>query len=221
MEPPFTNVGLDVFGPWTAITRRTRGGQANNKRGPAKQIRSDCGSNFTGACKELGMLLTDPAEPSVRKYLGEKGCTWIFNPPQSFGKSSGNHKCQATWSYHIRPRVSIPLDASVTPDTEDMYSFASLRDIRLQRPPPPAMEAGQLDDLVYRIQKNPKTKVKVVHHDKLKPYHSRTPLDTSWVRQYARLTDSFYPQAIRLVNTSSPLLLQNWLNSDSDMHPLI
>ncbi|KAI4874288.1 hypothetical protein NFI96_026210, partial [Prochilodus magdalenae] len=31
MEPPFTYVGLDVFGPWTVITRRTRGGQANNK----------------------------------------------------------------------------------------------------------------------------------------------------------------------------------------------
>ncbi|KAL7848366.1 hypothetical protein AOLI_G00230840 [Acnodon oligacanthus] len=45
---------------------------------------------------------------------------------------------------------------------------------------------GQLDDLVYRIQKNPKTKVKVVHHDKLKPYHSRSPLDTSWVHQYAK-----------------------------------
>ncbi|KAI4904010.1 hypothetical protein NFI96_023856, partial [Prochilodus magdalenae] len=32
MEPPFTYVGLDVFGPWTVITRRTQGGQANNKR---------------------------------------------------------------------------------------------------------------------------------------------------------------------------------------------
>lgn len=24
-------------------------------RGPAKQLQSDCGTNFTGACKELGM----------------------------------------------------------------------------------------------------------------------------------------------------------------------
>ncbi|XP_051792766.1 uncharacterized protein LOC127530319 [Acanthochromis polyacanthus] len=119
-EPPFTYVGLDVFGPWAVTTRRTRGGQANSKRwavlftcmtiravhieliesmetssfinalrrffalrGPAKQIRSDCGTNFTGACKELHMLLTDPEEPNVRKYLGEEGCTWIFNPPHS------------------------------------------------------------------------------------------------------------------------------------------
>lgn len=31
-SPPFTYVGLDVFGPWTVITRRTRGGAAQNKR---------------------------------------------------------------------------------------------------------------------------------------------------------------------------------------------
>jgi len=30
--PPFTNVGLDVFGPWSVVTRRTRGGAANSKR---------------------------------------------------------------------------------------------------------------------------------------------------------------------------------------------
>ncbi|XP_061908363.1 uncharacterized protein LOC133653277 isoform X1 [Entelurus aequoreus] len=119
-EPPFTYVGLDVFGPWSVTTRRTRGGQAESKRwavlftcmstravhieliesmetssfinalrrlfalrGPAKQIRSDCGTNFIGACKELHMVLTDPKEPNVRKYLGEEGCTWIFNPPHS------------------------------------------------------------------------------------------------------------------------------------------
>ncbi|XP_069110180.1 uncharacterized protein [Argopecten irradians] len=30
--PPFTNVGVDVFGPWEIVTRKTRGGAANNKR---------------------------------------------------------------------------------------------------------------------------------------------------------------------------------------------
>ena len=30
--PPFTNVGFDVFGPWTIQTRQTRGGAANSKR---------------------------------------------------------------------------------------------------------------------------------------------------------------------------------------------
>ena len=31
-SPPFTNVGLDVFGPWKIATRRLRGGAANAKR---------------------------------------------------------------------------------------------------------------------------------------------------------------------------------------------
>eukprot|EP00064_Thunnus_orientalis_P023490 superscaffoldBa00008925_g23735 len=47
----------------------------------------------------------------------------------------------------------------------------------------PYFIVGQLDDLVYHIQRSQRAKVKVVHHDKLKPYHSRTPLDNSWVFQ--------------------------------------
>lgn len=31
-DPPFTYVGVDVFGPWTIASRRTRGGLAHNKR---------------------------------------------------------------------------------------------------------------------------------------------------------------------------------------------
>ncbi|KAJ3607676.1 hypothetical protein NHX12_024727 [Muraenolepis orangiensis] len=45
---------------------------------------------------------------------------------------------------------------------------------------------GHLDDLVYRIQKGPKTKVKVVHHDQLKPYRCCDPLDNTWVVEHAR-----------------------------------
>lgn len=91
MSPPFTHVGLDVFGPWNITARRTRGGQVQSKRwailftcmsvravhieiiesmdssscintirrifairGPAKTLRSDCGTNCIGASKELG-----------------------------------------------------------------------------------------------------------------------------------------------------------------------
>ncbi|XP_068213675.1 uncharacterized protein [Palaemon carinicauda] len=31
-SPPFTNVGVDAFGPWTIDSRRTCGGYANSKR---------------------------------------------------------------------------------------------------------------------------------------------------------------------------------------------
>jgi len=119
-EPPFTNVGIDVFGPWSISTRRIRGGAAYSKRwaviftrlsvravhielieamdtssfinalrrffairGPVKLIRSDCGTNFKGACRELKILLRDDKEPNVFRFLSKEGCTWIFNPPHS------------------------------------------------------------------------------------------------------------------------------------------
>ncbi|CAI5674954.1 unnamed protein product [Oreochromis niloticus] len=47
----------------------------------------------------------------------------------------------------------------------------------------PYFVVGLLDDLVYCIKKGPRAKAKVVHHDRLKPYHSRAPLDNSWVFQ--------------------------------------
>ena len=50
----------------------------------------------------------------------------------------------------------------------------------------PYLVLGQLDDLVYRIQRGPKTKVKVVHHDQLKPYRCRDPLDNAWALERAR-----------------------------------
>lgn len=117
--PPFTYVGLDVFGPWSVTARRTRGGQAESKRwailfccmssravhievidsmdtsscinalrrffairGPAKKVMSDCGTNFMGACKELGMSKTQP-NSTVQSYLNEQGCSWEFNPPHA------------------------------------------------------------------------------------------------------------------------------------------
>ena len=110
--PPFTYVGLDVFGPWSIVTRRTRGGQTESKRwaimfsclssravhieliesmdasscinalrrffalrGPARQLQSDCGTNFIGASKESEM------DNTVQRYLSKQGCSWNFRPP--------------------------------------------------------------------------------------------------------------------------------------------
>lgn len=119
-EPPFSYVGLDVFGPWEVSARRTKGGHANSKRwavlftcmstraihveviealssssfinalrrffairGPAKQLRSDCGTNFIGASKELNLDPAKPGHTSVEDYLREERCSWVFNPPHS------------------------------------------------------------------------------------------------------------------------------------------
>ena len=116
--PPFTYIGVDVFGPWHVTARRTRGGCANSKRwavlftylasraihievieeittssfinslrrfialrGPVKQIRSDRGTNFVGAVRELGLNSVFDETGPVDEFLSEQGCTWIFNPP--------------------------------------------------------------------------------------------------------------------------------------------
>ncbi|XP_023816059.1 uncharacterized protein LOC111948246 [Oryzias latipes] len=49
-------------------------------RGPAKLFRSDRGTNFVGACKELGIT---PQDTELQSYLNEQGCTWEFNVPHS------------------------------------------------------------------------------------------------------------------------------------------
>ncbi|XP_041417319.1 uncharacterized protein LOC108712235 [Xenopus laevis] len=118
-DPPFTNVGLDVFGPWSVATRHTRGVHTGAKRwavmftcmssravhieviesmdassfinafrrfiairGPVKCIRSDRGTNFVGAVKEL-QIPSNLDTAKVDRYLNEQGCTWTFNPPHS------------------------------------------------------------------------------------------------------------------------------------------
>ncbi len=117
VDPPFTHVGLDVFGPWSITSRRTRGGSPDSKRwvviisclstravhlefiesmstssfinalrrflavrGPVKHFRSDRGTNFIGACRELNISTDDP---ELKGYLQEQGCTWSFNTPHS------------------------------------------------------------------------------------------------------------------------------------------
>ena len=117
-DPPFSYVGMDMFGPWEVSSRRTRGGQANSKRwailftclctravhievveemssssfinalrrffalrGPAKQLRSDCGTNFIGACREMGINTTEHGK--VQNYLQDQRCACTFNPPYS------------------------------------------------------------------------------------------------------------------------------------------
>lgn len=118
-SPPFTYTGLDVFGPWSIVARRTRGGLACRKnwavlftclstraihieviesmdassfinclrrffaiRGPSKQLHSDCGTNFVGACKELEFHKV-VKDTKVQRHVNNQGCTWNFNPPHA------------------------------------------------------------------------------------------------------------------------------------------
>lgn len=119
-QPPFSSVGVDIFGPWNIITRRTRGGVANSKRwaalftclttravhievveemtsssfinafrrliairGPVQVLRSDRGTNFIGAAKELKVNVINVEEDHLHNFLNEQRTTWIFNPPHS------------------------------------------------------------------------------------------------------------------------------------------
>lgn len=52
-------------------------------RGPAKQLRSDRGTNFVAASTELGMERSDEKQTSILSYLHSKDCTWEFNPPHA------------------------------------------------------------------------------------------------------------------------------------------
>ena len=52
-------------------------------RGPAKQLRSDRGTNFIGASLELSMRHDAKHQTCVLKYLHDNGCTWEFNPPHA------------------------------------------------------------------------------------------------------------------------------------------
>lgn len=136
---PFTYVGVDVFGPWDIVSRRTRGGVSNSKRwavifscicsravhievieamsssnfinafrrffaikGPAKQIHSDCKTNFTATSLELEMVRTNPGFNNVEDYLDTQSCTWVFNPPHAPPyETRGVGACGANDQHHL------------------------------------------------------------------------------------------------------------------------
>ncbi len=51
-------------------------------RGPVKQIRSDRGTNFVGACEDL-QIPSNVDEKVVKKFLSNHSCIWKFNPLHS------------------------------------------------------------------------------------------------------------------------------------------
>ena len=52
-------------------------------RGPVKLMRSDRGTNFVGAVKELNLPAFTDEDGDVNSFLSSQGCTWLFNPPHA------------------------------------------------------------------------------------------------------------------------------------------
>lgn len=51
-------------------------------RGPVKQMHSNRGTNFVGACKELN-IPSNLDDTKLTRFLSEQGCSWIFSPPHT------------------------------------------------------------------------------------------------------------------------------------------
>ena len=52
-----------------------------NRRGHVKEIRSDNGTNFVGADKEIKDALKSMENSKVQRDLMKRGCNWVFHPP--------------------------------------------------------------------------------------------------------------------------------------------
>ncbi|XP_041954032.1 uncharacterized protein LOC121713480 isoform X1 [Alosa sapidissima] len=80
--PPFSNIGLDYFGPLEV--RRGRSTVKRRflcRRGQAQHIRSDHGTNLVGAERELREALRTLDQRKIHQALMKEGVHWSFNPP--------------------------------------------------------------------------------------------------------------------------------------------
>ena len=210
-DPPFSSVGLDVFGPWNVSSRKTRGGFAQSKRwaviftcmsiravhieviesldtssfinalrrflsvrGPVKHIRSDRGTNFIGACKEL-KIASNINSTAVKTYLSDKGCTWSFNPPHASHcggswermiglarrildaiflqlKDKLTHEVLVTFMAEVAAIINARplLPVSMDPDDSFILTPAALLTQKMNIVPAPAGEFGVAD--LYKAQ---------------------------------------------------------------------
>ncbi|XP_033999688.1 uncharacterized protein LOC117493300 [Trematomus bernacchii] len=70
MDPPFTHVGLDVFGPWSVITRRTRGDAALSKRW---EVIFTCLSTRAVHLEVIETMSTSSFINALRRFLSIRG----------------------------------------------------------------------------------------------------------------------------------------------------
>ncbi|XP_071965643.1 uncharacterized protein [Antedon mediterranea] len=108
--PPFTNVGVDCFGPWEVVARKTRGGVAQNKRWAVmftcltsravhiEVVETMSSSSFINAMRRLiairgkvKLFRSDQGsnfigaigDDKVQTYLLKNEAEWKLNPPHS------------------------------------------------------------------------------------------------------------------------------------------
>ena len=51
------------------------------RRGTPREMRTDCGTNFCGAEKELRQAIENWNANHIKENLAQRGITWIFHPP--------------------------------------------------------------------------------------------------------------------------------------------
>ena len=123
--PPFTNVGMDVFGPWPVTIRKTRSGSSEAKRWAVlftcmctravhiEVVESLDTSAFISALRRFISLRGPVARlrcdrgtnfigaegelnrDKTAQFLATKNCEWVFNPPKA------SH-FGGVWERHIR-----------------------------------------------------------------------------------------------------------------------
>ena len=83
-QPPFTSVGVDIFGPWEVVTRRTRGIPANSKRWAAlfschvtravhiEVVEEMSASSFINALKRFTAI-----RGQAKEYRSDRGTNFI------------------------------------------------------------------------------------------------------------------------------------------------
>ncbi|XP_006818607.1 uncharacterized protein LOC102806053 [Saccoglossus kowalevskii] len=163
-EPPFTNTGVDYFGPifvkrcrpiikrygvlFTCLNIRAIHIEVAQsldtdscinavrkfiaRRGGAKVLRSDNGTNFIGAERELRQAINDWNHTKIEQAVRQKNIIWQFNPPSAshFG---------GVWERQIRTirkiLFSLLKEQTIHLDDEALHMlFCEIEDIVNSRP---------------------------------------------------------------------------------------
>lgn len=77
ISPPFTYTGVDVFGPWFVTARRTRGGEANNKRWA---VLFTCLSTRAVHIEVIESMNTSSFIHSLRRFFAIRGPSEQLHP---------------------------------------------------------------------------------------------------------------------------------------------